>query len=43
MADHFFIMAETNLGFIIPKRELPPATVLALRDMMLAFRRAKPP
>lgn len=42
-ADHFFIMAETNLGFIVPKRDLPPPTVLALRDMMLAFRKAKHP
>ena len=40
-AAHFFVMAEKSLGFIIPKRDLAPATILALRDVMLAFRKAK--
>lgn len=39
VADHFFIMFDITRGVIIPKRELPPATILAIRDMMLAFRK----
>ena len=40
-ADHMFLMLEPKVGFIVPKRELAPETILALRRTMQAFQEAK--
>ena len=39
-ADHIFVLIGTFQGFIVPKRDLPPATVLAVRDVARAHLQA---
>ena len=39
-ADHMFVLIGTFQGFIVPKRDVPPATVLAVRDLARAHVRA---
>ena len=35
-AEHMFVLIGPTRGFIVPKRDLPPATVLAISDIASA-------